>query len=90
MEFEKNLSKIKDAINLAGEKTGSFVSQQKVKLDLSIANNELNKLYRDLGEKYFESFKDDCNDGFAAETIEKIKKKSAEIAELKEKINNLK
>ena len=45
MEFEKILSKTKDAINLAGEKTGSFVNQQKVKLDLSIANNELSKLF---------------------------------------------
>lgn len=90
MEFDEILNKTKDALNLAGEKTGKFVNQQKVKLDLSIAKNELDKLYKDLGMAYYHALETDANSAFADETIEKIKNKLAEIAQLQEKIENLK
>lgn len=90
MEFEEILNKTKGAISLAGEKTEKFVNQQKVKFDLSIAKNELDKLYRDLGMAYFNALQEDSNGDFAVETLEKIKKKLAEIASLNEKIENLK
>lgn len=90
MEFDEILNKTKDALNLAGEKTGKFVNQQVVKLDLSIAKNELDKLYRDLGMAYFQALDAETGSEFAVDTIEKIKKKLREIAALKEKIENLK
>ncbi len=90
MEFDEIWNKTKDALNLAGEKTGKFVNQQKVKLDLSIAKNELDKLYKDLGMAYYHALEQETGSEFATETIEKIKKKLAEIAALKEKIENLK
>lgn len=90
MEFDEILNKTKDALNLAGEKTGKFVNQQKVKLDLSIAKNELDKLYRDLGMAYYNALQEETDSAFAAEVIERIKNKLAEITELKEKQENLK
>ena len=90
MEFDEIINKTKDALNLAGEKTGKFVNQQKVKLDLSIAKNELDKLYRDLGIAYYTALQQESDSAFADSAIEKIKSKLTEIASLEEKIENLK
>ncbi|MBQ7288394.1 MAG: hypothetical protein IJW78_05740 [Clostridia bacterium] len=90
MEFDEILNKTKDALNLAGEKTGKFVNQQKVKFDLSISKHELDKLYRDLGIAYYNALQEDSKSDFAAGTIEKIKEKLKEISALNEKIENLK
>ncbi len=90
MEFEQILSKTKDALNIAGEKTGKFVNQQKVKFDRSIVKNELDKLYRDLGCQYFESLQEGNEKEISADIVEKIKKKLAEIEDLNEKVENLK
>lgn len=91
MEFDEILSKAKSAISVAGEKTEKFVDQQKVKFDLSIAKNELDKLYRDLGKLCYENLdNEEKEDGYADAVIEKVKAKLIEIEGLKAKIENLK
>ncbi len=89
MNFDDACCKIKSTVNLAGEKTEKLFDRGKVKLDLSIAKNELNKLYADLGRAVYGNGNPNAEIPGISERCAKISAKLDEIARLKEKIENL-
>lgn len=85
MDFKYNLKKaIADTAQTVAQKTGELVECSKTKYSIYDLNNEIEKVYTDLGRKIYECYKED------EDASEFVSEKCAEIDSLNEKLDILK
>lgn len=89
MTFDEVKDRVGETAHIAGEKTEKFVCRQKTRFDLTLAKNELDSLYRELGAACYKAGKAGEEPDTSALTA-KITDKLREIASLKETIARLK
>ena len=81
--FEQVKDTVKKTAGAAYDKSEQLVDIAKLKLALASAENEAEKLYKELGLLCYEQNKGKENADLVSNVIEKIDAKHAEIAELK-------
>ena len=85
MDFMENLKKaVTDTAQTAVKKTEKFVDDSKTKYSIYDLKNDIEKLYTEIGNEVYRSYKADEN------ISEFIESKCAEIDSLNEKIEELK
>ena len=85
MDFMENLKKaVTDTAQTAVKKTEKFVEDSKTKYSIYDLKNDIEKLYTEIGNEVYRSYKADEN------ISEFIESKCAEIDSLNEKIEELK
>ncbi|MCQ2478445.1 MAG: zinc ribbon domain-containing protein [Clostridia bacterium] len=92
MEFvDKAISKAKEVIDVASQKTGEVVATEKQRFDIATLKSKREKDFLSLGKLCFEMVKDSEElDPPVKALIESIKEKSAEIDALNEEILKIK
>ncbi len=81
--FEQVKDTVKKTAGVAYDKSEQLVDIAKIKLALVSAENEAEKLYKELGLLCYEQNKGKENSDLVSNVIEKIDAKHVEIAELK-------
>ncbi len=85
MEFKENVKKaVTDTAQTVMKKTGEFVENSKTKYSIFDLNNEIERVYKEIGEKIYQGYKND------EDISEFVKEKCAEIDELSKKVDILK
>ena len=80
MEFKENVKKaVTDTAQTVMKKTGEFVENSKTKYSIFDLNNEIERVYKEIGEKIYQGYKND------EDISEFVKEKCAEIDELSKK-----
>lgn len=86
--IEETLNKTKEVLDDAGKKTGEIINVQKMRLDASSLSTRINKAYELLGRYYYNSKVNDQTDEAAIDlTIDDIKEKQVQLAEMRAEID---
>lgn len=86
--FDNAVSKAKEAIDVACQKTTEVVTTQKQKFDIAAIENKRDKDFEALGKLYFETVKDsDIDNAEVKALVSEIKDKNEKIKALRDEIN---
>lgn len=88
--FDTALDKAKEAIEIVSKKTEEVVTTQKQRFNIASLENQCSKLYKSLGEIYYERLADTYIEGDdeVRDLVELITKKLEEIESLKAKLDS--
>ena len=89
MKFFENFKiAAKKTIDVAAKKTGEIVEDSKTKYGIFDLNNEINKIYTEIGSEVYAAYKDDRSVGeVVEENCAKIDELNAQIEELRKKLD---
>ncbi len=91
--FEDALTKTKEALDIAYKKTEEVVNTEKQKFDISSIKSKREKDYAALGKLYYNTVKDNTDEGLSddiKQLISSISEKTAEIDRLNREVQNAK
>ena len=89
--FEKLKNTVKKTAEVTYDKSGQLVDIAKLKLSITTAEAELDKLYKELGMLAYNEIKGDgVSDELKEDAVKKIEAKDAEICDLKNQLNFVK
>ena len=90
MKFLENLKKAAEkTANTVVKKTGEIVEDSKTKYSIFDLNNDIEKVYTEIGKEIYAGYKEDRNVAeFIEEKCQAIDKLNAEIEELKRKLED--
>lgn len=89
MNFMDNLKKaVSDTASVAARKTSEFVEKSKTKYSIYDLKNEIEKIYTQLGEEVYKSYKsDESIADFVENKCAEIDALNSKIAELNKKLD---